>query len=329
MTNFKKALVLSGGSVKGAFQAGALSVALKHYQPEAIYGVSVGALNGAFIANRANEIASHGRKINWETIGSELCEFWIDEIQYPEDIILRRSIMGAAINVAFHKWNGLYSNSPLKAKIDGFMKETVFEIPGTIYLSVGVVDLHSGEKIYVDFQASGMHFKDYILASASIPFIMPTSQIERNYGLRAFLDGGLRNSSPLSQALKKGATEVLCIYCHPEDIGENYSFNSRVFKQYSERILDIVTNESIHNDHKLGVLYNKLLATGIDVADPQSPLYGKIIVEGIEKPLRPQEQLEIDIEDFNKDDICRLIDLGRSAAEKYFADIPARSGNGV
>ena len=51
----KKAFVLSGGSIKGAFQAGALADLLtsKTFTPDAIYGTSVGSLNGAFIADRA------------------------------------------------------------------------------------------------------------------------------------------------------------------------------------------------------------------------------------------------------------------------------------
>jgi predicted acylesterase/phospholipase RssA len=45
--NTKKALVLSGGSVKGAFQAGALKAVFETgYAPEIITGISVGSLNG-------------------------------------------------------------------------------------------------------------------------------------------------------------------------------------------------------------------------------------------------------------------------------------------
>ena len=40
----KTALVLSGGSVKGAFQAGAIRAVLETKQPDYIYGISVGAL---------------------------------------------------------------------------------------------------------------------------------------------------------------------------------------------------------------------------------------------------------------------------------------------
>lgn len=61
----KKAFVLSGGSIKGAFQAGVLTDLLtsNKFRPDAIYGTSVGSLNGAFIADRAGRMASAGSTI--------------------------------------------------------------------------------------------------------------------------------------------------------------------------------------------------------------------------------------------------------------------------
>ncbi|MDE3056952.1 MAG: patatin-like phospholipase family protein [Bacteroidota bacterium] len=52
----KNALVLGGGSVKGSSQAGVISEILnKGFVPDASYGVSVGALNGAFLAAEAGK----------------------------------------------------------------------------------------------------------------------------------------------------------------------------------------------------------------------------------------------------------------------------------
>jgi NTE family protein len=46
-----QALVLSGGGLFGAWQAGAWSVLLKHFTPDLIVGASVGSLNGYVIAS--------------------------------------------------------------------------------------------------------------------------------------------------------------------------------------------------------------------------------------------------------------------------------------
>jgi NTE family protein len=58
----KKALVLSGGGMFGAWQAGAWSVLAKNFQPDLVVGASVGSLNGYAIAAG--------------TSPDELCDIW-------------------------------------------------------------------------------------------------------------------------------------------------------------------------------------------------------------------------------------------------------------
>ena len=58
----KKALVLSGGGMFGAWQAGAWSVLGKNFQPYLVVGASVGSLNGYAIASG--------------TPPQELCDWW-------------------------------------------------------------------------------------------------------------------------------------------------------------------------------------------------------------------------------------------------------------
>ena len=50
MKKKRTALILSGGGSRGAFEAGALQVILKHITPDCIIATSIGAINGAFIA---------------------------------------------------------------------------------------------------------------------------------------------------------------------------------------------------------------------------------------------------------------------------------------
>ena len=50
-------LVLAGGSVKGAFQAGVIKALFeKGYRPDAIYGVSAGSLNAAYLVNQLGQM---------------------------------------------------------------------------------------------------------------------------------------------------------------------------------------------------------------------------------------------------------------------------------
>ena len=66
-----KALVLGGGSIKGAFQAGAVAEVLaRGLEPGIITGISVGALNGAYLTERAGRAAPAAP--GWNAIGQEL-----------------------------------------------------------------------------------------------------------------------------------------------------------------------------------------------------------------------------------------------------------------
>src|SRR5712692_7613868 len=58
------ALVLSGGGMFGAWQAGAWSAVARRFAPDLIVGVSVGALNGYLIASGVSP--------------TELGELWLD-----------------------------------------------------------------------------------------------------------------------------------------------------------------------------------------------------------------------------------------------------------
>ena len=87
----RTALVLSGGSIKGAFQAGAIREVLESgFVPDGIYGTSVGALNGGFLAERAGRAIKQGQEPDWQDIGHELEEFWLNKLQSPSQVAKMR-----------------------------------------------------------------------------------------------------------------------------------------------------------------------------------------------------------------------------------------------
>ena len=61
------ALVLAGGSTRGAIQIGMLQVLAEHgFVPDRVYGSSVGAINGAgFAADPTREGVSGWRRSGW------------------------------------------------------------------------------------------------------------------------------------------------------------------------------------------------------------------------------------------------------------------------
>ena len=67
------ALVLSGGNIKGAYQAGTVSTLLQAgYVPEIATGISVGALNAGYLAG----LAPAGSSVDWPAVGRKLETFW-------------------------------------------------------------------------------------------------------------------------------------------------------------------------------------------------------------------------------------------------------------
>src|SRR5438046_2192955 len=83
----KRALVLSGGGIKGAFQAGAIAEVLSSgFQPAILVGTSIGALNAAFLADRAGSSYLVNRHVDWRKLGESLEKFWRDRITGPDRI---------------------------------------------------------------------------------------------------------------------------------------------------------------------------------------------------------------------------------------------------
>ncbi len=108
----KKALVLSGGSIKGAFQAGAIQQVLEEgFEPDIIHGVSVGALNGGFMVN---ETGKRNNDFVWPDIGNELVNFWKGKVRRPSDLIKRKSKLTLGANIVTNRFKGIVSTSPLQ-----------------------------------------------------------------------------------------------------------------------------------------------------------------------------------------------------------------------
>lgn len=88
----KRALVLSGGSILGSFQAGAIAEVLESgFVPDAIYGTSVGSLNGGFLAERAGRAKKEGEDPDWPGIGRELESFCLDKLASPSMLAKKRT----------------------------------------------------------------------------------------------------------------------------------------------------------------------------------------------------------------------------------------------
>ena len=280
-----KILVLAGGSVKGAFQAGVMKAMMERgYQPDAVYGVSAGSLNAAYFVNQLGMQAITGEPISFKDASQDLWDFWESRITSPESLSKPFNIFQLGLSALRKKFKGLVDTMPLRNLLtEGLSVRNLHASP--IDLKIGAVNIIDGTMYYVD--TSEEHFLDYLMASSAVPILMPIVKINGETR-RSFLDGGLRDVSPIKKAVDDGASHIVCISCHMESI-EGGHFDSGDLLALVDRVMDIAVNEILNADIKEVMISN----TTIDI-----------------QSIRPPQPLTIDIQNFNKMDIRRMLELG-------------------
>ncbi|GAB3509519.1 patatin family protein [Spirosoma knui] len=291
----RKALVLGGGSLKGAFQAGAAMALFESgFVPNQLYGISVGSLNATFIANEAARQQAETGQVNWTKVGKYLIEFWIRNITKPDDVAVIRSRFRMGYNTLMSRFDGLLDNSPIQNLIRNHVDLEALKT-GPVSLKVGAVDIVNGDMLYAD--ANDPNFLDFVYASSSLPFLMPAVQIGGDHR-KAFLDGGLREVAPLRVAIEDGATDIACVACHAKKI-YNEKFNYRNLLNLMDRVKDITVNQLVNND----------IAWAERFAEREH-LHGRTLKLTI---IRPTEPLSLNLMKFTSEDIGRVIVAGYQA----------------
>ena len=282
-----RALVLGGGSMKGAFQVGVIQAVLENgFQPEMIYGISVGALNATFLTHESSRQFKENGEIKWEHASRKLLEFWVKNITQPYDISTLRSRVSLGVSTLMSRFEGLLDTTPLHDLIARNIDIDLLRSAET-KLKVGAVNIESGEMKYVTPQND--HFLDYVRASSAIPMLMPAIDIEGDL----YLDGGLREVIPIRQAIEDGATEIVLIACHSPHLYQPEGLNPRNLITLIERIRDITINEVANS--------NIIWA---ESATDRAVLRGKAMKLTV---IRPSSPLVLDLQRFTSEDISRLI----------------------
>ena len=280
-----KILVLAGGSVKGAFQAGVMKAIMERgYQPDAVYGVSAGSLNAAYFVNQLGMQAITGEPISFKDASQDLWDFWESRITSPESLSKPFNIFQLGLSALRKKFKGLVDTMPLRNLLTEVLSVRNLHA-SPIDLKIGAVNIIDGTMYYVD--TSEEYFLDYLMASSAVPILMPVVKINGETR-RSFLDGGLRDVAPIKKAVDDGASHIVCISCHMESI-EGGHFDSGDLLALVDRVMDIAVNEILNADIKEVMISN----TTIDI-----------------QSIRPPQPLTIDIQNFNKMDIRRMLELG-------------------
>lgn len=178
-----KALVLSGGGSKGAYQVGVLRYLTEHQDRswDVVAGVSVGALNGSFISQYGKENQQQGARdleTLWNTIKGNRS-------------IYRTHTLGQLGQILE---GGLFSARPLRDMIHSQLNKELIRSNG-VKLYVGAISCTTGEYRSVDETDENLH--DWIVASSAFPVAFPPVRI----GDDTWTDGGIGKYSPLSDVL--------------------------------------------------------------------------------------------------------------------------------
>lgn len=292
-----KALVLGGGSLKGAWQVGAIQAILeKGFAPEMIYGISAGALNSSFLVAEAGRHHLNKGYIDWNAVNKKLISFWLTNITKPEDVGILKSYWSLGVDTMLSRFDGLLDVNPLHEKVKTFVSVDDLK-KSPIKIKVGAVNIQTGNMKYASpFED---HFMDYLRASSSIPIVMPSVQVG-NDPKEVYMDGGLREVIPIRKAIEDGATEIVAIATHPRHRTME-PINHRSLLNIVERMKDISVNQLENNDIDWAESYNQNLVS----------IYGFTLNRKIKLTIiRPDESLSIKLTSFNVEDIKASIKNG-------------------
>lgn len=242
-----RALVLSGGGNKGAWQAGVIRRLLEDRgKYHIVCGVSVGALNGAFVAQ-------HGSSQDPSKVGQALVDLWSSISQ--EDIYRRWFPFGRLHGL----WkSSVYNSEPLRKLIQRHIDpESLKRSYSDFY--TGAVDMESGT--YRVF--SGGEDCDVILSAIQASSAFPGFFEPVNIYGKLWCDGGVREITPLKTAITMGSTDIDVVVCTPEQGATTFGNNPNAI-QVAERAIDLMGDEILNDDIEKAILANRLASLDRD-----------------------------------------------------------------
>ncbi len=283
-----RALVLSGGGSKGAYQVGALKHILgeQGVSYDAFCGVSVGAINCAALA-----MFSDGEE---KLSISTLADMW-STLDTPK--IYKRWF-------PFGRWHALwnrsfYDSSPMHQLLRKTLDLQKIRTSGK-KVSVGTVSLSSGK--YTIFDHTSEYFIEAVIASASFPgMLTPVKFLGQ-----LWTDGGVKEISPIKKAVELGADVIDVIITSPHTRVKRF-IEEPTTVEILKRSIDLSTDKIMANDIEKIEMHNRLALAGLE-----DRKYVKINI------LRPDYNLIEDLLDFRPEKIKEMMEKGYADAKyKY------------
>jgi NTE family protein len=319
-------MVLSGGAARGAYQAGVLRYLFRTLPkelgfapwPQVVSGTSVGALNGLFAVARSELHLVYLSKV-WRNL------------RIPEVFTLHYGDLFGALR---GRWRGgpgaaLLDPSPLYKLVEGLFPHEAarraIDSGDCRAFVVSATELSSGHNVlFVDTADSTLDLAPlprsrvvgerivprHLLASAALPFLFPPIEV----GGRAYVDGGLRQNTPLHPILHAGAQKVLLIGAHSLAEEEPPAGESVVptLPFLAGKSMNALMADPVERDLATASRLNRILEWGERTYGPE------FLVKA---------EAELDLRKVQIHTIRPSLDLGRMAAEAYHRSPPADAPN--
>lgn len=211
----KRALVLSGGGSRGAYEMGAWQ-ALEELgiRFSAVYGASIGALNAALVAQGDLDEALK--------LWSNITVLQVVSVENEEDFSIERMVSRKRDVIPFLLENARHLRvdiSPLENMVNEKIDERRIRARG---MSLGVMTYKMPQMQAAPMTLNNMApgtLGDWIIASASCFPIFPAKHIDN----QRYIDGGYYDNLPIDMALADGADEVVAVELHAEHTHPEYA----------------------------------------------------------------------------------------------------------
>lgn len=283
-----KALVLSGGAVKGAYQVGVLKKWMFENQSDydIMCGVSVGALNIAALA----QIPKGHPKAAWD----RLEKIWsvIDNSFVWKDWSFFGKLAGL--------WKtSLLDSQPLIDYVHNNLNLRAVKNSGRI-IRVGAVCLDTGEHRFGT--ENDENLADWVLASSSFPIFLRPIEIDG----RLWSDGGIMSITPLGEAIRLGATEIDVIMCSNPNLPDYWSAARKAaVPEQVIRLVSLQSDQIMRSDLQLLGIKNDLNT----IDDKYKHIKIRFVM--------PQTSLVENSLDFDPEAIRHMIETGYQDADNY------------
>lgn len=200
----KRALVLSGGGSKGAYEAGFIKACDELGIPfDLVTGTSIGALNGALYVEKSEALEEI-----WNTLDLHHVFNGIPDLPFHREEFINASNRGIEFFKHYIHHQGA-DVTPFYNIVHKYFDEEAF-YASAIDFGLCTVRYPKFEPVFKTKKQLGDHAYDYLLASSACFPVFPMVEIEGE----KYVDGGYFDNLPIDLALSMGADEVVVVDMH-------------------------------------------------------------------------------------------------------------------